>query len=72
MSGEKKLQDFMVDAKVPRHWRDDIPLLACQSGIAWVVGWRVADWARMRDDTERTLRIEVEAIPRPDRATGAT
>ena len=47
MSREKKLQDFFVDAKVPRHWRDRVPLLVSDKGIAWVVGYRIADWAQM-------------------------
>ena len=72
MAHSKKLQDFMVDGRIPREWRDSVPLVVSPRGIAWVVGWRVADWARVRDDTERMLRIEVEAMPRPDRATGAT
>ncbi len=29
MKGHKKLQDFFVDRRVPRHLRDRIPLLAC-------------------------------------------
>jgi tRNA(Ile)-lysidine synthase len=28
MSGTKKLKDFMVDEKIPRHWRDSVPLVA--------------------------------------------
>ena len=28
MKGRKKLQDFLVDRKIPRHLRDGIPLLA--------------------------------------------
>ncbi len=46
MAGTKKLQDFLVDTKVPRHWRERIPLVVCQRGIAWVVGYRVAEWAK--------------------------
>ena len=73
MAGSKKLQDFMVDGRIPREWRDSVPLVVSPMGIAWVVGWRVADWARVRDDTERALSIEVEAtIPRPDRSSGPT
>ena len=49
MSQTKKLQDFMVDSKVPRSWRDRVPLVVCPSGIAWVVGWRPADWAKVGD-----------------------
>ena len=49
MSHTKKLQDFMVDSKIPRAWRDRVPLLVSSNGIAWVVGWRIAEWAKVRD-----------------------
>ena len=48
MSWEKKLQDFFTDAKVPRTWRDRMPLLLSQRGIAWVAGHRIADWAAIK------------------------
>lgn len=46
MDGTKKLQDFMVDCRIDRSWRDRIPLVVGRDGIAWVVGWRLAGWAR--------------------------
>jgi tRNA(Ile)-lysidine synthase len=58
MSGTKKLQDFMVDSKIPRHWRDKVPLVVTPEGIAWVVGWRIADWARVHDDSSKMMEIE--------------
>lgn len=33
MKGRKKLQDFMVDRKIPRHLRDSLPLLASGNTI---------------------------------------
>ena len=45
MKGEKRLQDFLVDAKVPRWERDQVPLVVSPQGIVWVVGHRVAAWA---------------------------
>ena len=47
MEGKKKLQDFFTDDKVPREWRDRVPVLVAQQGIAWVVGYRIAHWARV-------------------------
>lgn len=47
LAGEKKLQDFFTDARVPRVWRHRVPLLVTQRGIAWVVGYRIAHWARV-------------------------
>ena len=50
MRVEKKLQDFFVDEKVPRTWRDRIPLFVSGRGIAWVVGYRVAEWGRAKEN----------------------
>ena len=47
MAGFKKLQDFFTDARIPRHRRDGIPLLLTERGIAWVIGQRIAEWAKI-------------------------
>ena len=57
MNEAKKLQNFLVDAKVPRHWRDSVPLVVCQAGIAWVVGYRLAEWARFKGGVGEALMI---------------
>ena len=57
MKGRKKLQDFYVDMKVPRSWRDRVPLVVSRRGIAWVVGYRVAEWVRVREDSQLICRI---------------
>ena len=51
MQGQKKLQDLFTDLHVPRAWRDQVPLLECGRGIAWVVGHRVADWVKVPSDS---------------------
>ena len=61
MSGTKKLKDFMIDEKVPGSMRDGVPLIVTSRGIAWVVGWRIAEWAKVDDDHE-CLEIRVERI----------
>jgi tRNA(Ile)-lysidine synthase len=64
MQQEKKLQDFFTDAKVPREWRDRVPLLVADRGIAWVVGYRIAHWARvtpMEGASGGVLRVEFES-----------
>ena len=47
MTGSKKLQDFYTDVKIPRAWRERIPLVIAEQGIAWVVGYRIAEWAKV-------------------------
>ena len=46
MSGTKKLQDFFVDARVPRDEREAVPIFESERGIVWVGGLRIADWAK--------------------------
>ncbi|MCE2404706.1 MAG: tRNA lysidine(34) synthetase TilS [Dehalococcoidia bacterium] len=58
MRTDKKLQDFFVDQKVPREWRDRVPLLVSGGRIAWVVGYRVAEWAKTTPDSRSVLRVE--------------
>ncbi|MBI2872478.1 MAG: tRNA lysidine(34) synthetase TilS [Chloroflexi bacterium] len=57
LSLPKRLQDFFVDAKVPRAWRDRVPLVVSPQGIAWVVGYRIAHWARVTPDTRRVVEL---------------
>ena len=57
MAQSKKLQDFMVDERIPRRWRDGVPLLVSRYGIACVVGHRIAHWARVTDATKRRLHL---------------
>ena len=60
MAGTKKLKDFMIDEKVPNSQRDSVPLVVTSRGIAWVVGWRIAEWAKIDDDDSECLEITVE------------
>ncbi len=60
MSRTKKLQDFMVNEKIPREWRGRVPLLVTPRGVAWVVGCRVAEWARAGQGDETQLEVRVE------------
>ena len=48
MSGTRKLQDIFTDARVPRSWRERMPLVVTPRGVAWIVGNRIADWAAVR------------------------
>ncbi|MEW6034746.1 MAG: tRNA lysidine(34) synthetase TilS [Chloroflexota bacterium] len=62
MAEPKKLQDFMVDARIPRSWRDGIPLVCSPEHILWVVGWRLDERARVSRGTRRVLRLQFERV----------
>jgi len=57
MSGEQKLQDVLVDSKVPRAERDVIPLVCDSSGILVVCGHKIAHRARVAPQTSQVMKI---------------
>jgi tRNA(Ile)-lysidine synthase len=57
--GPKKLQDFLVDAKIPRWLRSHIPLVAAAGEIVWVAGVRIADPVKLPPDSRDALEITV-------------
>jgi len=59
MAQAKKLQDFFVDAKVPREARDAVPLVCADGEIVWVVGYRIGEAARVPAGALRRLRLEL-------------
>jgi tRNA(Ile)-lysidine synthase len=63
MNGEKKLQDFFVDEKVPRRRRGRVPLVCAADGrIAWVVGHRIAEPFKVMEQTRRLVRLGAKSI----------
>jgi tRNA(Ile)-lysidine synthase len=62
MKGSKKLSDFFTDLKVPRHQRENIPVLSSSGQIAWVIGYRINDDFKVRPDTRKVLRVETRIL----------
>ncbi|MHB0884405.1 MAG: tRNA lysidine(34) synthetase TilS [Bacillota bacterium] len=60
--GARKLKDFLIDAKVPRRWRDRVPLVvggAQNEVIVWVAGWRIAEAFRVGPQTLRIIHLSL-------------
>jgi tRNA(Ile)-lysidine synthase len=66
MSGTRKLQDIFTDAKIPRLWRERVPLVVTPRGVAWIVGVRVADWAAVRLTSGQTAATFIRFEPQSD------
>lgn len=58
--GVKKLKDFLIDQKVPRHRRDSYPLVAAGSEVVWVIGKRIAHPYRVTGSTSKVLVLELQ------------
>ena len=57
--GKKKLRRYMIDEKIPENERDRIPVLADGDHVLWVVGYRISDYYKITDETERVLEAEM-------------
>ena len=53
----KSIQDYFVDEKIPRHLRDEVPLVCDGNHVMWVVGHRVSEYYKISKNTTRVLEI---------------
>lgn len=58
--GSKKLKDYMIDNKIPRADRDHIPLLADGNHILWVIGHRISESYKVKNETKRIIQIQIK------------
>ncbi|TAH25201.1 MAG: tRNA lysidine(34) synthetase TilS [Cytophagales bacterium] len=58
MNGQKKISDYLIDAKIRLDQKEKIYLLTSGSDILWVLGKRASNLARINSLTKSILRIE--------------
>jgi len=58
MKQPKKLNQFMIDARIPQAWRRRIPIVCSAGQILWVVGWRIDERVKITEKTDKVLRLE--------------
>jgi tRNA(Ile)-lysidine synthase len=56
---EVRLSDFLINIKLPRPWRDHLPLLVSGGDILWVTGIRLSEKALVRRDTQRVIHFRL-------------
>ncbi|MEN6314963.1 MAG: tRNA lysidine(34) synthetase TilS [Clostridiaceae bacterium] len=57
-NGTKKLKEYLIDMKVPRELRDDIPLVCTGNEVVWIIGYKISDKFKVTENTKSTLKIE--------------
>jgi tRNA(Ile)-lysidine synthase len=62
MKEEKKVGQFMIDARIPQRWRDRIPIVCVGDNVIWIVGHRIDDRYKITEKTKNVLRIKFEQI----------
>lgn len=56
-AGHKKLKEYFIDEKIPRVYRDAIPLVASDHEVLWVIGHRLSDICKVDDSTKKVLKL---------------
>lgn len=58
--GSRKLQDVLVDRKIPREQRDRLPVLTAGGAIAWVAGCPVAEAFRITPGSALAVEVRLQ------------
>jgi tRNA(Ile)-lysidine synthase len=62
MNGSKKVQDILVDEKVPTELKHRIPIFECAKEIIWIPGYRIARGWEITDKNAPAIQIAVEKV----------
>jgi tRNA(Ile)-lysidine synthase len=60
MEHEKKVQDVLVNAHIPRAERALIPIFFSAFSCVWLAGVQIDDRVRLTSKTQRILRLVIE------------
>jgi len=61
-AGSRKLQDILVDRRVPARLRPRIPVVEAAGTILWLCGLVVSEAGRIGPDTESLLHLSIGAV----------
>lgn len=60
--GFKKLKDYLIDEKIPRRKRNQVPIVEFGGKIVWVGGMRIDDRFKVAEETKRVLVLTIEGL----------
>ena len=57
--GKKLLRRYLIDEKIPEAERDKLLLLTEGSHVLWVIGYRISEYYKVSETTEKILEVSV-------------
>jgi tRNA(Ile)-lysidine synthase len=60
--GSRKVQDILVDAKLPRDQRARLPVIACGRQLVWIPGHRIAEGWQLPSPSAPSLHLRVAPL----------
>ena len=58
--GHRKIKDILIDAKIARDKRDELPLLVSGSEVLWLVGYRRSSYCTNIDVSKKYVYFKIE------------
>jgi tRNA(Ile)-lysidine synthase len=58
MPGSRKVSDLLIDGKIPKPLRDEVPVLVSGDSVLWVVGLRTAQPFCVSERTSEVVEVE--------------
>jgi tRNA(Ile)-lysidine synthase len=55
----QKLQDYMVNQKIPRELRDEVLLLCEGQHVIWVLDYRISEYYKIEQSTKQVLEVQI-------------
>ncbi|MEE8405007.1 MAG: tRNA lysidine(34) synthetase TilS [candidate division Zixibacteria bacterium] len=59
LKGSKKVSDYLVDRKVSRPLRDEVPVVTDRRGIIWLAGYEIDERVKLDSTTTERLKIGI-------------
>jgi len=63
-TGYRKVQDVLVDLRIPARARASVPLVVADAGIVWMCGLLLSEEGRIAPDTQRIVRFSLDHAER--------
>ena len=60
----KKVKDYMIAEKIPKMYREQIPLLAEEDHVLWLVGYRISEYYKVDENTKKILQVRFKQTNR--------
>ena len=59
---EKKLKDILINLKIPKNMRENIPLLVFRNKILWVIGYKRSAYFPVKKDSKNLVCFEFKEV----------
>jgi tRNA(Ile)-lysidine synthase len=57
--GTKTIKSMMIDKKIPKEVRNQVPLLVEGHHVLWMIGYRISEAYKVTENTKTVLQVNI-------------